>query len=157
MTHRLRWLALFAVAALALACGEDEPPPEPPGPPPTASLETIDLCGANDDTAAMVREQLVQGGVPAAVSWFRQNVTLPANLRTCGAVQAEPTLHERVLRLEVYRMTSQGTRLGSALELGESRGTLPLGVQTEELTVYPDDPARPEAEGVRVTISSLPE
>ena len=152
-----RRLSLAALATVALACGEDEPPPEPSGPPPVSSLDTIDLCGGENDTAALVREQLVEGGTRGVVRYFRERVSLPANVRTCRAVQAEPQLHERVLRLQIHRMTPEGTRLESLLELGAPLAVLPLGVVTEELTAYPDDPSQPNAEGVRLTLSSQPD
>ena len=150
-------VALGVIAAgAALGC-EEEPPPPPPGPPPIASLETVDLCGDERDTTAFVREKLVEGGADAVVSWFRQSVRLPANVRTCRRVQAEPVTHDRTVRIAVDRMTAQGTRIGSLLSLGDTLERLPLGVRAEEITVYPDDPTQPEAEGVRITISSLPD
>jgi len=152
---RPRLLLSALLLGLALGgCGEDEQQP-PPGPP--EPLETIDLCGPDRDTRAFVRTRLVAGGVDGVSSWLRGLLQLPSKVRTCDPVRPEPTLHDRVVRVTVARVTREGTNLGTALELGTSLGQLPLGVRESTFLVYPEDSANPEAEGVRLAIVGAPE
>jgi hypothetical protein len=140
---------------LALAgCGDDEQTQPPPGPP--EPLETVDLCGPDDDTRALVRTHLAAGGVPGVTAWLRDRLRLPARIRTCSPVRPEPTLHTRVVRVAVARVTPEGTNLGTALELGTPLRQLPLGVRETPFVVYPEDAADPEAEGVRLTVVDAP-
>lgn len=151
---RLAVLGVLLIAALVLAgCGE-EAAPEPTGMP--EPLETVDLCGEDGNTRTWIRAHLGPGGAADVTRWLRGLLQLPAKIRTCNPAQAEATVHEPVIRVTVTRLSGQGTALGAPDEIGTPLERLPLGVRDHTLEVYPEDPSRPDAEGVRVTITTGP-
>lgn len=144
----MRSVVSLALGLLVLGCGEDPPPPAPPpGPPSADSLQTVDLC-PDGDSAAFVRDHLRQGGTGGVVTWMRQNVQLPANVRYCGPVSGAE-VHDVAIRLTVYRMIG-ATRSGVLYEQGPPLTELPLGMRTLSFDVFAEDGSGRDSEGVRI-------
>lgn len=139
----MRGLVSVAVAlALVLAACDDEPSPVTagiaPAPPPADQLETIDLCGDEDDTRAFLASIYAHGGLPAVRSWIEQNVELPANLRVC--VGGDNAVRPRVARFYLQSVDAYGHGQRMLIELGPSIRELAPGAQTLTQNVFPDGP-----------------
>ena len=145
--------ALLVLLLLLVGCGEDEPvaPPPDPGPPPASALETVDLCGPQDDSRGFVRGLLRSGGERAVTDWFGSHVHAPVNIRFCDPSLGEAEIFPRVLSVTVRRAMA-GRAMGVIHQDGPSPDQLPLGVTDHSFDVFPEDGTH-ASDAVGVTIS----